>query len=317
MKIVVTDADTVCSDGVTLDFLNKYGEATVYGLTAPDELAARIADADVVLCNKTRIGAPELATATHLGMIGLFATGYNNIDTAVCRSRGIAVCNVPGYSTEAVAQRTFALLLELTDRVAAYNETVERGDWVLSRTFSYFPYPTRELAGKTLGVVGYGAIGRRVAQIGKAFGMRVLAYWRHPAPDGTVTPVDFDTLLRESDVVSLHCPLNADSESCMDAAAFAAMKPGALFINTARGGLVDEAALRQALDSGRLGGAGLDVLRQEPMAADCPLRGAPRCVMTPHTAWAGIETRLRLMGVVEDNLRAFVAGTPINDVTAR
>ncbi len=314
MHIVVTDAATVVGNGITLDFLKEFGEVTVYDLTAPEELAARLADADAVLCNKTVITGEVMAAAPRLRFVGLFATGYNNIDIAYAAAHGIAVCNVPGYSTEAVAQHTIALLLALVDRVGEYNQTVAQGDWVKSRTFSYFPIPLTELAGKTMGLVGYGAIGRRVADIARAFGMRVLAVGRRPIDDPAVEQVSFDTMLSQADVVSMHCPLNEDSANMMDAAAFAKMKPGAIFINTARGGLVDEHALRTALDSGHLLGAGVDVLRTEPMTADCPLYRAPNCYITPHISWAGTETRRRLMGVVADNLRAFLAGSPINQV---
>ncbi len=315
MKIVVTDAATVADADVQLDFLHQFGEVTIYDLTAQQDVAARIADADMVLINKCAITATEIAAAPHLRFVGLFATGYNNVDIAAAAARGITVCNVPNYSTEAVAQHTFALILGLINRVADYNRTVADGGWIRSRTFAYFPFPLAELCGKTIGIVGYGAIGRRVADIARAFGMNVAVYARRPVDDATVRQMAFDDLLAVSDIVTMHCPLNADSADRMDAAAFAKMKEGALFINTARGGVVVEEALRDALDSGHLGGAGLDVLRHEPMAADCPLYGAPRCLITPHIAWAGVDTRRRLVGVVEDNIRAYLAGNPINTVT--
>lgn len=315
MKIVVTDAATVADADVQLDFLQQFGDVTIYELTAQEDVAARIAQADMVLINKCAITAAEIAAAPNLKFVGLFATGYNNVDIAAAEARGITVCNVPNYSTEAVAQHTFALILGLINRVSDYNRTVADGDWIRSRTFAYFPFPLAELCGKTIGIVGYGAIGRRVADIARAFGMRVAVYARRDVGDPTVQQMPFDELLAVSDIVTMHCPLNADSADRMDAAAFAKMKEGALFINTARGGVVVEEALRAALDSGHLGGAGLDVLRQEPMAADCPLYGAPRCLITPHIAWAGVDTRRRLIGVVEDNIRAYLAGTPINTVT--
>lgn len=314
MHIVVTDADTVVGHGITLDFLKEFGEVTVYGLTSPEELPARLAEADAVICNKTLITAEVMAAAPRLRYVGLFATGYNNIDTAYAAAHGITVCNVPGYSTEAVAQHTFALLLQLTNQVGEYNRTVQEGDWVRSRTFSYFPIPLTELCGKTIGIVGYGAIGRRVGDIARGFGMRVLACGRRPIEDERVEQVPLDELLSRSDVVSLHCPLNDDSRNMLDAAAFARMKKGAYLVNTARGPLVDEVALRAALDSGHLGGAALDVLRQEPMTEDCPLLGAPNCILTPHIAWAGVETRHRLMEIVAENLRCFAAGRPQNTV---
>ena len=314
MRIVVTDAATVVGNGIDVEFLKEFGEVTVYDLTPDERLIPRLQGADAVICNKTRITAAVMAACPTLKYVGLFATGFNNIDVAYAAAHGVTVCNVPGYSTEAVAQHTFALLLAITDRVHEYNETVAQGDWVRSRTFACFPIPLAELCGKTIGIVGYGAIGRRVGDMARAFGMKVLVHGRRPIPDTDVQQVPFEELLRRSDVVSMHCPLNADSEGMMDAAAFAAMKPGAIFINTSRGGLVDEQALRDALDSGHLLGAGVDVLQVEPMTADCPLYGAPRCIITPHIAWAGVETRRRLMGVVAENIRRYLAGAPINKV---
>ena len=314
MRIAVLDAATVVGGGMDLDFLKEFGEVAEYDLTAPEEVIPRLQGADAVIVNKVRITAEVMAACPTLRYVGLFATGYNNIDVDYAAAHGVTVCNVPGYSTEAVAQHTFALLLALTDRVHEYNATVAQGDWVRSRTFSYFPIPMMELCGKTIGIVGYGAIGRRVGDMARAFGMQVLVHGRRPIPDTDVEQVPFAELLRRSDVVTMHCPLNADSEGMMDAAAFAAMKEGAMFINTSRGGLVDEQALRDALDSGHLLGAGVDVLQVEPMTADCPLYGAPHCIITPHIAWAGLETRRRLMGVVAENIRRYLAGAPINRV---
>ena len=314
MRIVVTDAATVVGNGIDLEFLKEFGHVTAYDLTPPELLAERLQDADAVICNKSPITAAVMAACPNLKYVGLFATGFNNIDVAYAAEHGITVCNVPGYSTEAVAQLTFALLLAVTNRAHEYNATVAAGDWVRSRTFTYFPIPLTELCGKTMGIVGYGAIGRRVGDMARAFGMRVLVHGRRPIPDTDVEQVPFEELLRRSDVVSMHCPLNADSDGMMDAAAFAKMKQGAIFINTARGGLVDENALRAALDSGHLMGAGVDVLRVEPMAADCPLLGAPNCIITPHIARAGVETRRRLMGIVAENIRCWLAGAPQNRV---
>ena len=314
MRIVVADAATVVGGGVDVEFLKEFGEVTVYDLTPEDQLIPRLQDADAVILNKTRITAEVMAACPKLKYIGLFATGFNNIDVAYAAAHGITVCNVPGYSTEAVAQHTFALLLGITDRVHEYNEMVAQGDWVRSRTFSYFPIPLAELCGKTIGIVGYGAIGRRVGDMARAFGMKVLVHGRRPIPDADVEQVPFEELLRRSDVVTLHCPLNEDSVGMMNAAAFAAMKKGAIFVNTSRGGLVDEQALRAALDSGHLLGAGVDVLQVEPMTEECPLLGAPRLLITPHIAWAGVETRHRLMGVVAENIRRYLAGDPINRV---
>ena len=314
MRIVVADAATVVGNGVTLDFLKEFGEVVIYDLTPPELLVERLQGADAVIVNKVQVTAQVMAACPTLKYVGLFATGFNNIDVAYAATHGVTVCNVPGYSTEAVAQHTFALLLAVTDRVHEYNNTVAEGDWVRSRTFSYFPIPLTELCGKTIGIVGYGAIGRRVGDMARAFGMKVLAHGRRPILDTDVEQVPFAELLERSDVVSMHCPLNEDSQNMMDAAAFAKMKKDAIFINTSRGGLVVEQALRDALDSGHLLGAGVDVLQVEPMTADCPLLGAPNLLITPHIAWAGVETRQRLMGIVAENIRQFLKGTPQNRV---
>ncbi len=314
MRIVVADAETVVGNGIDLEFLKEFGEVVEYDLTPPELLVERLQGADAVICNKVQITADVMAACPTLKYIGLFATGYNNIDVAYATDHGITVCNVPGYSTEAVAQHTFSLLLGITNRVHEYTATVAEGDWVRSRTFSYFPMPLTELCGKTIGIVGYGAIGRRVGDMARAFGMRVLVCGRRPIPDADVEQVPFEELLERSDVVTMHCPLNTDSQGMMNREAFAKMKPGAIFINTSRGGLVEEQALRDALDSGHLLGAGVDVLQAEPMTPDCPLLGAPHLLITPHIAWAGLETRQRLMGVVAENIRRFMAGDPINRV---
>ena len=315
MKIVITDADTVTGGDISFDCFNRFGEVEIFGLTAPDEVADRIKDADIVLCNKTPMTRDNMKNAKNLKYIGLFATGFNNIDLEYTSLHGITVCNVPSYSTESVAQQTFALLLEIVNRTHDYNDLVMKGDWIKSRTFSFFPLPMCELSGKTMGIVGYGSIGKRVADIAKAFGMRVLVFKRHPVEDPTVTQVTLEELLKSSDVVSLHCPLNRDSENMMTAERFSMMKNGAIFINTARGGLVDENALKEALLSGKLLGAGLDVLKQEPMSENCPLLGIKNCIITPHIAWAGLETRTRLMGVVTANIQNFLNGTPQNTVS--
>ena len=314
MKIVITDASTVTGGDISFDVFNKFGEVKIYDLTSPEETASRIKDADIVLCNKTPITAEVMKGAKNLKYIGLFATGFNNIDLDYAHSHNIVVCNVPSYSTEAVAQHTFAFILELLCRVSDYNKTVKEGDWVKSRTFSYFPIPLYELSGKTIGLVGLGSIGSRVADIAIAFGLKVLVYKRSKLSDKRIEQVTFDELLKRSDIVSLHCPLNKESEKLMDKNAFNKMKDGAVFINTARGGIVDEIALRDALISGKLLGAGLDVLTKEPMDKDCPLINIENCIITPHIAWAGLETRKRLMGVVDSNIKAFISGKPVNTV---
>ncbi|MGN0172282.1 MAG: D-2-hydroxyacid dehydrogenase [Acutalibacteraceae bacterium] len=310
MKLVVTDWKTVTNGDLTIEPLKAFGEVEVYELTEPSQLAERIAQADAVLCNKTPMTGKALSCAPHLRYIGLFATGYNNIDLSYTNAHGITVCNAGAYSTEAVAQHVFALLLSQMSRVDAYRRFVDDGHWIGSDVFSPFCFPMTELAGLTMGIVGFGNIGQAVARIASAFGMKVLCHTRTPRQAENVSFVSFEELLSRSDVISAHCPLNAQSEKLFDARAFEKCKQGAFFINTARGGIVDEIALQQALASGKLAGAAVDVLETEPMKADCPLLHAPNCIITPHVAWAPLRTRQRLLGLVCDNLRAYLNGTP-------
>ncbi len=314
MKIVITDWKTVTNGDLSPTVFAPFGEVVTYELTQPHETAERICDADMVLCNKTPMTAQVLAAAPRLKYIGLFATGYNNIDLEYTNAHGITVCNAGGYSTDAVAQHLFAMLLTLVSRVDEYRRFTAEGHWIGSDVFSPFCYPMTELAGKTFGIVGYGNIGKAVARVANAFGMRVLCHTRTPREAENVTFVSFEELLAQADILSAHCPLNAQSENLFDAAAFAQCKDGVIFLNTSRGGVVDEAALRAALDSGKVGAAALDVLQAEPMRADCPLIGAPNLLITPHVAWAPLETRERLMELVCGNIRAFLAGTPQNVV---
>lgn len=315
MKIVLTDAQTVVDELVTVDCLEEFGEVVQNGLLKYEEVAQAIEDADMVIVNKTVMDAGSLRLAKKLKYIGLFATGYNNIDIEYCRAHGITVCNAGSYSTNAVAQQTFALILEFFNNTAKYNDYVQDGRWKRSPTFSPFVYPLNELCGKTIGVVGLGAIGQAVAKIALAFGMNVIAYNRSPRNVDGVRQVDFDTLLAESDIVTVHCPLNKDSERLFNKETFAKMKPTAVFVNTARGGVVVEEDLRGALENDVIGGACIDVLTVEPMVEDCVLMGAKNCIITPHIAWAPLETRQRLMGIVCDNIRGFLNGTPQNVVS--
>ena len=314
MKIVILDSDTVSTGDISFSGLARYGEVKRYGLTEAERVCERTRDADIILCNKTVITREVMENAQKLKYIGLFATGFNNIDLECARERGIAVCNVPAYSTEGVVQLTYAFILEFYCNLSAYRKHVDDGNWKKSATFSFFPFPIGSLSGKTMGIIGYGSIGKRSAQLANAFGMKVLVYTRTPKEDSTVEFVDFDTLLGESDIVSVHCPLNAQSTGMMNAEAFSKMKDGALFINTSRGPIVDEYALKDALLSGKLMGAGLDVLCTEPMAEDCPLYGIDNCIITPHVGWAGLETRQRLMTVVESNIEVFLGGGRQNRV---
>ena len=314
MKIVLTDAQTVLDDLVNADELKNYGNLVSYGLLKYNEVAEKIADADMVICNKTLLDEHTLRLAKNLKYIGLFATGYNNIDIDYCRENGITVCNAGSYSTNAVAQHTFALILEHFNNTSGYNNYVQDGLWKRSKTFSPFVYPINELAGKTIGIVGLGNIGKAVAKIANAFEMDVVAYSRTPKNVENVRTVSFDELLEISDIVTVHCPLNEQSEDMFDKSAFAKMKKGALFVNTARGGVMVEHDLYDALESEHLGGACIDTLRVEPMEENCILMGAKNCIMTPHIAWAAVETRKRLMKIVVDNVANFLKGNPINVV---
>ena len=315
MKIVLTDAQTVIDELVTADCLNEFGEVTAHGLLRYDEVAEAIADADIVVCNKTLLNSETLRMAKKLKYIGLFATGYNNIDIEYCRKNGITVCNAGSYSTNAVAQQTFALILEHYNKVAKYDQYVKDGKWKRSPTFSPFVYPLNELSGKTIGIVGLGTIGKEVAAIANAFHMHVIAYNRSRRDVPNVEQVSFEWLLEESDIITVHCPLNPDSEDLFNKETFMKMKQGALFVNTARGGVMVEQDLYDALECGHLGGACIDVLRVEPMEEECILTQAKNCIITPHVAWAPLETRLRLMDIVADNIRCFLNGTPKNVVS--
>lgn len=314
MKIVLTDAQTVLDNIVNADILKQFGDVSEYGLLKYDEVAEKIADADMVICNKTILDENTLAFAKNLKYIGLFATGYNNIDIDYCKKNNIAVCNAGSYSTNAVAQHTFALILEHFNNTSNYNKYVHDGLWKRSKTFSPFVYPLIELCGKTIGIVGFGNIGGAVAKIANAFEMRVLAYNRSQKSAENVEFVSFDRLLEESDIISVHCPLNSDSENMFDKKAFSKMKSNALFVNTARGGVMSEQDLFDALTNGEIGGAAIDTLRVEPMEENCILMEAPNCIMTPHIAWAPVETRERLMNIVAENIREFLNGNRKNRI---
>ena len=311
-NIVLTDCDTVNAGDLNLRELEQFGNVTYYGETAPSQVAERIKDADIIILNKTVIGKAEIDAAPNLKMIALWATGYNNIDVAYAREKGIDVCNAGSYSTSAVAQQVFAYILGHASRVAEYNADVKNGDWIRSRLFCFFSRPTYELEGKTLGIFGFGTIGTKIANIALAFGMRVIATTRTPKVYEGVEFVDLDTLLAESDYLSVNCPLNSQTAEIFNESAFKKMKNGAYFINTARGGVIVEDALADALNSGKLSGAGIDVLTFEPMREDCPLFNAKNITITPHIAWAPLQTRLRLLSIVVSNVKAFIEGSPTN-----
>jgi glycerate dehydrogenase len=311
--IVILDGHTANPADLSWSEIEAIGPLTVYPRTAAADVVARARDADIVLTNKTPISREAIAALPRLKCIGVLATGYNIVDVEAAKERGIPVCNVPEYSTPNVAQAVFALLLELTNHTGHHAQTVRSGRWAASEDFCYWDGELVELAGLTLGLVGYGRIGQAVACVGRAFGMRVLAHRRSAAPadgDGTVRFVDLPTLLRQSDVVSLHCPLTPETQGLINAGTIGLMKPTAFLINTSRGPLVNEADLAAALDQGRIAGAGLDVLSVEPPPASNPLLTARHCIITPHIAWATRNARQRLIEVTAANLRAFVAGQP-------
>lgn len=317
MKIVILDGFASNPGDLSWEELAALGELEVYDRTAPEEVLPRIENADIVLLNKMPLSARQLACCRRLKLISVLATGYNIVDVAAARALGITVCNVPGYSTAAVVQMTFALLLEITQQVGLHSAAVFAGQWQRSPDFCFWNRPLTELAGKTMGIVGYGAIGSAVGAVAQAFGMKLLVTARHekPVPQGAEF-VQLPQLLAQSDVVSLHCPQTAENLHLICADTLAQMKPGAILLNTARGGLVDEAAVAAALKSGRLGAFGADVVSREPIAADNPLLCAPNCFLTPHIAWAPKETRERLHRITAHNLRAFLAGSPQNVVNA-
>lgn len=317
MKIVILDGRALNPGDLSYECLCQFGELTVYDRTDSEaEAIERISDSEIVLVNKVRITESLLAACPSIRLICVQATGYNVIDCDACARRGIPVTNVPTYGTAAVAQFTMALILELCHRVGLHNHHVQKGGWVNASCFTYWLTPQTELAGKTLGIIGFGSIGKAVGRLAKAFGMHVIAYNRSQSEEGRQIAeyVDLDTLLASSDIVSLHCPLFPETEKIINADAIAKMKDGAMLINTARGPLVDEQALADALHSGKLRSAAVDVVCHEPMDKDCPLLGCKNCIITPHMAWAPVESRQRLLNTVVDNIRAFLDGKPQNVV---
>lgn len=315
MKIVILDAYAANPGDLSWDEFAALGELTVYDRTAQEDAAARIGDAEVVFINKVRLTDDTFAACPNLKLVSILATGYNIVDLAAAKRRGITVCNVPGYSTRAVVQMTFALLLEICQQVGLHSGAVHTGRWQTCPDFCFWDRPLIELDGKTMGIVGYGAIGSAVGTVAQALGMKLLVTARHekPVPEGARF-VSLPELLAQSDVVSLHCPQTAENARMIDAGALAQMKDGAILLNTARGGLLDEQAVADALRSGKLLAAGMDVVSAEPIRADNPLLTAPNCFLTPHIAWAPLETRRRLQAISAENLRAFLAGKPQNVV---
>ncbi|MEC5337904.1 glycerate dehydrogenase [Enterococcus sp. AZ089] len=319
MKIVVLDGYALNPGDLAWQGFEELGEVTVYDRTSytdKQEIIERIGDAEAILTNKTPITADVLKACPQLTYIGVLATGYNVVDLAAAKEQGITVTNIPSYSTNAVAQATFALLLEVTNQVGHHNRSVHQGDWQTSKDFSYWQTPLMELAGKTIGLIGYGAIAQAVATIAHAFQLKVI-YFNHrpkPAQADWAKQVSLAELYQEADIISLHVPQFPETEKMIDRTALAQMKSSAILINTARGGLIDEAAVAEALKTGQIAALAADVVSKEPIAADNPLLQAPNCYLTPHIAWAPVETRRRLMGIAVANLSGFKAGTAQNVV---
>jgi glycerate dehydrogenase len=319
-KIVVLDGYTINPGDNPWTPLERLGNCTVYDRTPAELVPERASEAEVLLLSKVKLTAELLKSLPKLRYISMLATGYNNVDVAAAAALGIPVSNVPAYSTEAVVQTTFALLLELAVKVGMHDAAVKAGEWIRCPDHAFWKAPILELDGLTIGIVGYGVIGRGVARVANAFGMRVIAYApRIPKDPGTVpvTFVQLEDLFARADVVTLNCPQTPDNTGFVDAKLLSSMKPSALLINVARGGLVNEEALAQALRTGQIAGAALDVVAHEPMLADNPLLTAPNCIFTPHLAWASLAARRRLMEIVTANVASYQSGAPINVVNSQ
>lgn len=314
MKIHILDTNTLTRGDLDFSAIEELGETTYHNILSQEEILDQCRDADVLLINKADMNRTLIESLPSLRYIGLFATGYNNVDLTAAKEHDVAVVNVPGYSTDAVAQHVFSFILMHASSLPEYNEAVHRGEWIYSEAFSFFPYPITELAGKTLGIIGYGNIGKKVAKIGDAFGMNILIMNRTFRKDCPYKQAAFEEVLKQADYLTLHCPLNDSSANLINEEALRKMKPTAYLINTSRGGVVDSAALADALNKGLIAGAGIDVLSTEPMPADEPLYTAKNCVITPHVAWAAIESRRRCVQIVAENLKAWMEGKPQNIV---
>ena len=316
-KLVILDWATMAFHASELNWEQFYAlaeEIAVYPLTAPEETAARIGDADAVICNKVLITEQVMEACPNLRYIGILATGFNNVDLNAASARGIPVCNAGSYSTDAVAQLVFAYIFDHCQCVARYAQGVRQGEWETSPTFSYFPYPTAELRGKTLGIIGYGNIGRRVAQIAAALGMDIVIATRTQPADCPYPVLTADAVFAAADYLTLHCPLNEGTKHLVNSRTLALMKPSAVLINTSRGGTVAEADLAAALNGDQLAAAYLDVLDKEPMQADTPLKNAKNCTITPHIGWTPLEARRRLLSITYENLLGWLGGTPLHMV---
>lgn len=314
MNIILLEEKTVSQGDVSLDGFKALGQVMGYPLTPQDKVAERVGNAEAVIINKTVFTREIMEKCPNLRYIGLCATGYNNVDIKAAAELGITVCNVPAYSTSAVAQQVFSYVLHFASRTADYNADVQSGDWVRSDTFSYFTIPTFELSGMTMGIIGFGSIGSAVARIARSFGMNVIASTRTPKTADGVSFVSTEEVFKCADFISLHCPLTDETRGLVNLDRLRLCKPTAYIINTSRGPVVNENDLARALNSGIIAGAGLDVVETEPMKADNPLLGVKNCIITPHVAWAPVQTRERLIAAAVDNLRSFIDGTPKNKV---
>lgn len=313
IKLTILDGHAVNPGDLPWTFLNGIVDYKVYERTSPEEVIERIGNSDAVFLNKIQITKEIFDACPKLKYIGVLATGYNVIDLDAAREHGVTVTNIPAYSTDSVAQHVFSFILYFTNQVAQHSASVMSGDWVKCPDFCYWNGSLSELAGKTLGIFGYGNIGRRVAELGKAFGMKVICCTRTPK-EGMPENVSFEELLKRSDFLTLHAPLTDKTKNIINKESLSLMKKTAYLINTARGGFVVEKDLADCLNKGGIAGFAADVLLQEPMAKDCPLLNAKNCVITPHIAWAPLETRKRLQGIAEENLKAWLSGKPINVV---
>ena len=316
MKLVILDAFAANPGDLSWDFLREYGELTVYDRTPAEKILERCKDADIVIINKTPMRKNTVEALPRLKCIAVLATGYNVVDVDCCRQRGIDVVNIPSYSVSAVAQQTFAFILEYCNRIGQHSASVLSGEWASNPDFSYQVAPLYELKDKTIGIIGYGRIGQRVAQLAKALEMRVLVHTAHPQkyPNAPVEFMSLEKMLPLCDFVTLHTPLTPATEKLVNKEFIGKMKKGAFLVNTSRGQELDPAAVADALNSGILSGAGVDVLETEPPKSTDPLLSAKNIFITPHIAWASFDTRKRLMGILEQNIKAFVAGSPINVV---
>lgn len=319
MKIVVLDGHAMNPGDMTWEGLQALGEVIIYDRSSEDQIIERAKGAEIVLTNKVSLSAHIIEALPELKYIGVMATGYNMIDMDAAKKRDIIVTNVPGYSTPSVVQLTFSLLLELCYRTQRHSDAVMQGKWSASPDFCFWDYPLTELAGKTLGVIGFGSIGQKVADVGEAFGMHILAYSRTQTDQSHRKSfrwiAEREELLAQADIVSLHCPLTPETENLISSESLSLMKPSAILINTSRGGLIDAQALAEALNEERISGAGIDVLAVEPPPADNPLFKAKNCLITPHIAWATKESRLRLMDVVVGNIKSFLDGQAVNVIS--